>query len=258
MQPLGRRWLGFRDRKKHDDVKDDLALEKRLIKFQESAWKAVLYSVLASTSAYALSKETFWRDTAEFWTGCENSLPCKYQASNEVNFAYAVDMAYYVYALPYLIFFEVKRKDFWAMFSHHIATITLIGYSFALGWTKVGIVIMLLHDICDPFLETAKIAKYANREGLTTVLFVLLLVMWGGMRIVYFPFWVNRSVLFEGYEIAVGAGNRLAFPHYELLAGLLVFLNCLSAFWAYLLVKIAVKAVMSGDIEDNREESDDE
>jgi hypothetical protein len=104
----------------------------------------------------------------------------------------------------------------------------------------------------------AKVAKYANREALTTVLFVILLVMWIGMRCVYFPFWVNRSVLFEGYAIAVGVGNKLAFPHYEVLAGMLVFLQCLQVFWAYLILKIAYKAVTSSSLTDIREEGDDD
>lgn len=264
MQPVGKKWLRVAHKKKVDDAIDDAALEKKLSKFQESAWKCILYTVLSCISAYALSKETFWRNTAEFWTGCQESLPCKYEASDAVNFAYAVDMAFYTYSLPYLIFFELKRKDFWAMLSHHVATIILIGYSFIMGWTKVGIVIMLLHDICDPFLEIAKMAKYVNQEALTNVSFVILLVMWIGMRIVYFPFWVNRSVLFEGYQISVGVGNKLAFPHYQILAGMLLFLQCLQAFWAYLIVKIAVKAVVSGSaVEDNRavaggDDSDDD
>jgi TLC domain len=246
------------DQKKHDDVEGNAALENKLLKFQESAWKTLLYTALASVSAYALSKEVFWRNTAEFWTGCENSLPCKYEASNEVKFAYALGFGFYMYGLPYLILFEVKRKDFWAMTAHHVATLILIGYSFLMGWTKVGVVIMFLHDICDPFLEMAKIAKYVNREALTNVLFVMLLVMWTGMRCVYFPFWVNRSVLFEGYEIAVGAGNKLAFPHYQVLASMLVFLQCLQFFWVYLIFQIAYKAVTSSSLTDIREDGDDD
>lgn len=257
MQPVGKRWLGMRGHKKMDDIDDDPVLESRLTKFQESAWKCLLYTFLTCISTYALRNETFWRNTTEFWTGCENSLPCKYEASSEMNFAYAVDMAYYAYAIPYLLVFEEKRNDFWATFWHHVATVILIGYSFALGWTKVGLVIMILHDVCDPFLELAKIAKYANQEALTNTFFILFVMVWCWMRMVYFPFWVNWSVLFEGYEIAVGVGNKLAFPHYQILAGLLVFLQCLQAFWTYFIVKIAWNAVMHGSSDDVREAGED-
>ena len=33
-------------------------------------------------------------------------------------------------AVPYLIFWEVRRKDFWENFAHHLATIGLIVYSY--------------------------------------------------------------------------------------------------------------------------------
>jgi len=33
-------------------------------------------------------------------------------------------------AIPSLMFWEVKRKDFWEQMAHHIATIGLITYSY--------------------------------------------------------------------------------------------------------------------------------
>lgn len=35
-----------------------------------------------------------------------------------------------VQAIPSLIFWEVRRKDFWEQMAHHIATIGLITYSY--------------------------------------------------------------------------------------------------------------------------------
>ena len=36
----------------------------------------------------------------------------------------------HVQALPYLVFFEVQRKDFWENVCHHLATLGLITYSY--------------------------------------------------------------------------------------------------------------------------------
>ena len=38
-----------------------------------------------------------------------------------------------VQAIPALIFWEVRRKDFLEMFAHHIVTLALITYSYSLG-----------------------------------------------------------------------------------------------------------------------------
>jgi hypothetical protein len=251
VQPLGKKWLRILPDKKSDDPQP--GAQQKLMKFQESAWKCFAYIALTVGSAYALSKETFWRNTDEFWTDC-GELPCRYEASSEIRFAYALDMAYYMYAIPYCILCETKRKDFWATMSHHIVTVILIGYSYALGFTKVGVVIMFLHDICDSPLEMAKLAKYANREALTNAFFVFFTVLWIAMRVVYFPVWVIWSVIFIAKESVIGQDGVCWFPHWELFSGLLVFLWVLHVFWTYVILKIAVQAVSSGSADDTRED----
>lgn len=256
LQPIGKKWLGVLPPKKTDE--GQTAHHSKLIKFQDSAWKGTSYAILTIASAYALSSETFWMKTEEFWTDCEGALPCKYQPSFAVECAYAVQLAYYFYIVPSLLFFEAKKKDHWAMIVHHVATAVLVTYSYTLGWTKPGIVIMFLHDVCDPFMELAKLAKYAGREALTNGLFVLFMFVWIGMRMVYFPFWVNRSMLFECLGSVVGENSRPAVPHYEIITGLLLFLQVLHVYWTFLIVRIAYRAVLSGGTDDERESSDDD
>ena len=157
VQPVGKTLLGVNKPNQLDKERRDK--EATLLKFQESAWKCVAYITLSVIAGIALKDETFWRDTSEFWTECTESVPCEYRAPPKMLLTYAADMAYYTYAIPYCIITETKRKDFWATFSHHVATVGLIGYSFCLGFTKFGVVIMFLHDICDPFLEFAKMTR---------------------------------------------------------------------------------------------------
>lgn len=49
--------------------------------------------------------------------------------------------------------FDVKRKDFWEMFGHHIVTITLLAFSWFCNLTRIGTIVLLLHDCADAFLE---------------------------------------------------------------------------------------------------------
>jgi ceramide synthetase len=64
-------------------------------------------------------------------------------------------------------FTDVRRKDFWAMFIHHIATIILIGYSYTVNFVRNGILVLMCHDPCDVFMEAAKLFKYAGVQVLS-------------------------------------------------------------------------------------------
>ena len=50
-------------------------------------------------------------------------------------------------------FTDVKRKDFWEMFVHHVATISLLCFSWTCNLTRAGTIVIALHDVADIFLE---------------------------------------------------------------------------------------------------------
>ena len=61
-------------------------------------------------------------------------------------------MSFY-WALCISQFFDVKRKDFWEMFIHHVTTIALMGFSWTCNLTRVGTLVLVIHDCADIFLE---------------------------------------------------------------------------------------------------------
>jgi hypothetical protein len=256
VQPLGKKLVQV-DAKAVETKQAIRARHSTLLKFQESAWKFVAYTCLTIISWRALRHEVFWKDIHQFWTECSR-IPCDYNTPPAMNLAYAADMAYYTYAIPYCIFFETKRKDFWATFLHHVITVVLIAYSFCLGFTKIGVVIMFLHDVCDPWLEMAKLTKYAGCELATNVLFVIFTITWIVMRVVYFPLWVIHSAVFDGYDTVMRSSGSTAasFPHATLLGGMLIILWLLHVFWTYVILRIAVAAVTQGSPDDDREKED--
>jgi sphingoid base N-palmitoyltransferase len=160
-------------------------------------------------------------------------------------------------AIPYCALFETKRKDLWATMLHHWVTVALIGYSYATGLTKVGVVIMFLHDVTDPLLEAAKLTKYARSpEFVTNGVFVLFLLGWFATRVFYYPLWVIRSVLWECWDAVLGRPEVTQFPHWHLFSALLICLWVLHLFWTTTIVKIAVTALTQGSAEDPREENE--
>jgi len=76
-------------------------------------------------------------------------------------------MAFY-WALSFSQFFDVKRKDFWQMFIHHIATISLMCFSWVGNLTRIGSLVLLVHDSADIFLEVRVL------EGEKIVFYILI------------------------------------------------------------------------------------
>jgi len=68
-----------------------------------------------------------------------------------------IELAFY-WSLVFSQFIDVKRKDFWQMFIHHIATILLLSFSYIVNFVRVGTLVLVVHDCGDYWLEV-KIKK---------------------------------------------------------------------------------------------------
>lgn len=92
---------------------------------------------------------------------------------------------------------EVARSDSWQMLIHHIITIALILFSYVTNFTRVGTVIMVIHDIADVFLELAKVLNYTSKgkghrwlKPATDVTFGIFAVVFFLTRLVFYPYHV--------------------------------------------------------------------
>ena len=63
-------------------------------------------------------------------------------------------MAFY-WSLTVTQFFDVKRKDFWQMFIHHMVTLLLMSLSWICNLHRVGSLVLVVHDCADIFLEVS-------------------------------------------------------------------------------------------------------
>ena len=124
-----------------------------------------------------------------------------------------ISMSFY-WALSFSQFFDVKRKDFWQMFIHHIATIALMCFSWVGNLTRIGSLVLLVHDSADILLEVrmlereklysifqfifliifnsqaAKMTKYANYQRLCDCIFAAFTILWVVTRMGVYPFWI--------------------------------------------------------------------
>ena len=88
-----------------------------------------------------------------------------------------LELAFY-WSLSFSQFFDVKRKDFWEMFIHHMTTITLMIFSWSTHFIRVGTLVLLIHDSSDHLLELAKMFRYANYRRSCDVVFVIFAIVW--------------------------------------------------------------------------------
>ena len=108
-------------------------------------------------------------------------------AFSNIYWYFAIELGFYM-SLLVSQFTDVKRKDFWQLFVHHIITISLLMFSYLCNFHRVGSLVLLLHDCADYWLELAKMALYAKLAKLCDPLFIIFTVVWFLTRLLLFPF----------------------------------------------------------------------
>ncbi|KAJ9516842.1 hypothetical protein QJQ45_027257 [Haematococcus lacustris] len=214
--------------------------EERVRKWNESCWKLTIYILFTSIAiGISIGEPWFW-DTRYFWVGCSHFPPCNLLVTPGMLLFYCMQTGFYVQAIHYLIFHEIRRKDWLESLVHHIATSVLLAYSYYVNFSRVGVMILLVHDMSDIFLEAAKLARqvgrYARRQGIATTFFVVFASVWIYTRNYVFPAILIRSTLLETLWYADLHGIKVE-PHYTIFNALLLLLELLHIYWTYLILK---------------------
>ena len=128
------------------------------------------------------------------------------------------------------------------MFAHHIATIILLVYSYWMGFTKVGLVVLLCHEPKEILLFVHKMVRCAPNvpENLTKVTFMAYLAVNFATGIFAFGAVIVKCGFDEGYRWAALHGITPE-PHGIILNGLCVFLFVILVYWSYEYLVIAVR-----------------
>ncbi|KYN31831.1 LAG1 longevity assurance like protein 5, partial [Trachymyrmex septentrionalis] len=218
-----------------------------LTKFCESCWRCFYY-----TYSFFYGLVVLW-DKPWLWDIKYSFYNYPYHpVSDDVWWYYMISMSFY-WALSFSQFFDVKRKDFWQMFIHHIATIALMCFSWVGNLTRIGSLVLLVHDSADILLEAAKMTKYANYQRLCDCIFAAFTILWVVTRMGVYPFWIIYNTSIEAPKMVP------MFFAYYIFNSLLVLLLFLHAIWTYLIIQIAYRAFNAGQMEgDIRSNSSDE
>jgi len=151
-------------------------LEKlKLQRFAENAWFSVYYIVEVIMGFYVLwQSEWLWNPIMTY-----TNYPYEHQQDFSrpelygLRVYYLISCGFYIQALYGLLFIDERMKDFGEMLTHHIITVALIAFSIVSSYHRAGSVVILLHDVVDVFLYSAKACHESNKTNVANFLFGL-------------------------------------------------------------------------------------
>lgn len=207
-------------------------------KIQHSLFKLLYYSFSSVTGLFILAQKPFFYDLKEIWSPFRT-------LDDDILFYYSLSFGYYLHQI---LVGETWKKDYFQIMIHHIATLFLLGLSFYFNFTQIGSLILLLHDVADPFLELAKIFNYLQYKSVAEFVFFIFSFVFFVTRILIFPFYLIMEIWM--LETKEETKNIFLF--------LLLTLYCLHILWFSTIVKMMVKFFQGTLKNDDRSDSDDD
>ncbi|XP_055067818.1 ceramide synthase 2 [Misgurnus anguillicaudatus] len=217
-----------------------------LKKFREACWRFAFYLLAFIGGIYALIDKPWLYELEEMWKGFPKLvlLPSQY-------WYYMLELGFYT-SLLFSVASDVKRKDFTEQIIHHVATITLVSFSWCVNYLRAGTLIMFVHDSADYLLELAKMFNYARWKNACNYIFILFAAIFIVTRLIIFPFRIMYCTLVYPMTLYT------PFFIYYLFNGLMMVLQCLHIFWAALIIRMAFKFLTSNwSVEDERSDKDE-
>jgi len=144
-----------------------LAARIQLKKWQEQTWQLVVHTSASLFEFMILSDEEWWSKPETSWVPHPFEQRGKFRTDLQV--FYMAQLAVWMYTCIVHRFVDERRKDYFVMYLHHIVTIALVGLSWAVGYMRIGILVLFVHDVSDIFVDLLKMVNYLkleNRRGL--------------------------------------------------------------------------------------------
>ncbi|KAL5725610.1 sphingosine N-acyltransferase [Ranunculus cassubicifolius] len=235
---------------------------KKINKFKESAWKCIYFLSAEILAILVTYNEPWFMNTRFFWVGPGTQVWPDQQIKMKLKGLYMYAAGFYTYSIFALVFWETRRSDFGVSMIHHVATVILIVMSYILSLSRVGSVILALHDASDVFLEVGKMSKYSGYERVASVSFILFVLAWVILRLTYYPFWVLWSTSYEVIQI-LDLDKHLFRPIYYYVFNTLLFgLLVLHIYWWVLMCRMLVsqfwaKGQLGNDVRSDSEGEDE-
>lgn len=228
----------------HNEAVSTVMLKR--VKFNIAFWKAIHYLFLICVGFKVLCSVD--------WIAKYNT----YAASQKVidistSVYYHLAITSYLYG-SYCLLREPKLKDFYVMISHHLVTLSLlVGSYYILGSVRIGMIVMILHDVCDPWMEIAKVCLYSKLNIAANFFFLVFSICFVVSRCILYPRFVIYPLFFMSMESF--HNHYIAIAHGVMLG--IIFI--MDVYWTFLILEMIYTQILNGTLKgDVRENIDEE
>ena len=226
----------------------------------ESIWYTLVYGVLLTWGLLALRETSAaWYEGEFLWARADGRQAHDFHtdvAGHDVARLYLFfQVAFFAHELISLFFLTVEKKDWLVQATHHVVTCILLTLSMSMGFHRVSLLTLLIHDVSDVFMWLAKATKYMvemsaasphRDDALVSVFFVIFATSFYYARFFLLPMNVIVPSLTLWRHHSQSAARIVC------MAGL-VILQCLHVVWGYMILQIVYRKVWLGrDIDDVR------
>lgn len=128
-------------------------------KMRESLWKNAAVSTFFALGLYIGHDEDWFMEPRGYFSQFPYTTP------ELLRWYYMIYLSFWLQGIDFMLNltskqYVVKRKDNAEMLLHHFATISLMLFSYNFDLTRVGMCVLMIHDVNDLLLETGTCSVY--------------------------------------------------------------------------------------------------
>jgi len=191
-----------------DKVNKKLHLSKvKHAKFNESGQLLSFYIISLVWGADMIMRENLY-NIANLWDGYPHAA-----MTFLFKFFFIIQISYWLHIFPELYFQKVKKEDMPPKIQYATLYLIFITAAYVLRFTRVTVVLLILHYVAEAVYHASRILAYADRTSISKKLFKLgdllfVIARLGSVIVSVLTFWYGLALAPpEQQVIDVGAGN---------------------------------------------------
>ena len=173
---------------------------------------------------------------------------------------FVFEIGLYLHCIYGTVFLDTIRKDSWVLTVHHILTIFLLLFSYAVRYHLISVLLLFILDVGDVWLEISKTFLYfkvrdgkdhAGPELGANISFAVFTVQYILFRLYWFPVKVLYSAMYVSVKFYPGG------PFWSLFVIMLWALYAMQVYWFKFIVELLVRILRKEELKDTRDFEED-